>query len=148
MNEKICTFFGHRTVDEPIEAALYGTICQVIEQNKVTAFYVGGHGEFDKMCASAVRIAKRQYPEIRLILVKPQMTHEFSAHRNWYAMMFDDVMIPAESNLANYKAAIPIRNRWMAAHADIIVTYLRREYGGAFNAVKYAQKQRKSIIAL
>lgn len=148
MNEKICTFFGHRNVEEPIEGVLYDSICRMIEQEKVTTFYVGGHGDFDKLCASVVRIVKRCYPNIRLILVKPQMTAKFDANRYCYTMMYDDVIIPPKSNAAHYKAAIPIRNRWMAAHADVIITYVRRDYGGAYNAVKYAKKLGKPIVAL
>ena len=148
MNEKICTFFGHRKVEEPIEDALYDSICRMIEQEKVTTFYVGGHGDFDSMCAGAVRSAKRHYEGIWLVLVKPNMTNELNRNQEYYSAMYDDVAIPPESDAAHYKAAIPIRNRWMAAHADIIITYVRREYGDAYNAVKYAKKLGKPIVAL
>ena len=148
MKENTCAFFGHRTVSDNIEDTVFQTICNVIEHQNVTVFLVGGHGEFDAICASMVRKAKRTYPHIRLILVQPKMTNALNTHKESYAALYDDVVVPTESDAAYYKAAIRIRNQWIARHADIIISYLRRPNGGAFEAVKYAEKEGKYLIII
>lgn len=40
------------------------------------------------------------------------------------------------------------RNRWMVDRADCLIAYLFRDYGGAYETVKYAKKQGKPVINL
>ena len=50
--------------------------------------------------------------------------------------------------MANYKAAIQKRNRWLVDRADCLIAYLFRDFGGAYETVKYAKKQGKPVINL
>ena len=50
--------------------------------------------------------------------------------------------------MANYKAAIQKRNRWLVDRADFLIAYLFRDFGGAYETVKYAKKQGKPVINL
>ena len=54
--------------------------------------------------------------------------------------MYDDLIIPPELIGVHYKAAIKARNRWMIDNSDVVMVYTIREYGGAFDAMKYAIK--------
>ena len=67
-------------------------------------------------------------------------------NRDYFEDMYDEVIIPAESEAAHYKAMITVRNRWMVDNSDFIITYIRREHDGAFTTFKYAQKNEISII--
>lgn len=55
---------------------------------------------------------------------------------------------PAEVEAAPYKLAIPVRNRYMVKNADYIISYIYREYGGAYEAVIQAKIYKKVVINL
>lgn len=60
----VCTFAGHREVFQVnISDKLDAAICKIIETDNSFHFLVGGMGNFDGLCASAVRRAKKKYPE-------------------------------------------------------------------------------------
>ena len=46
------------------------------------------------------------------------------------------------------KFAISKRNKWIVNEADLIIAYVSRNYGGAYSALKYAEKLKKKIINL
>ena len=83
-------------------------------------FYSGGMGEFDKMCENVVREYKRLY---------------------------DEIIIPDLGDI-HYKRAITERNKWIAEHVDTVITYIRRDYGGAWNMYRYAKKIGTEIIEI
>ncbi|MCQ4022837.1 SLOG family protein [Ruminococcus sp. zg-924] len=145
---KACCGFGHREVFEDITERLDKAIQQAIEKECVY-FYTGGMGEFDSLFSSAVRRAKKRYPNIKLICVKPYMTNEINKNHNHYSgLYYDDVIIPTELAGVHYKAAINKRNQWLVNKCDIIIGYIKRNYGGAFKALKYAEKQEKEVRVL
>ena len=38
------------------------------------------------------------------------------------------------------------RNRWMIDHSDIVLIYTKRNYGGAYESRRYAEKIGKEIV--
>lgn len=105
-------------------------------------------GEFDKLYMSEIRKIKRQYPEIKLICVKPYMTKEINENGDYLLSIYDDIIIPSELADIHYKSVITKRNRLVIDWSDIVISYVKRKYGGAFDAIKYANKQNKAIINL
>ena len=71
MDTKSCFFIGHREASEEIYPALYAAVEQHIVEYGVTEFIVGHYGGFDRLAASAVKEAKRFYPEVKLTLLLP-----------------------------------------------------------------------------
>ncbi len=136
---KACCGFGHRNVFENISSKIDNAIETAITQG-CEIFYTGAMGDFDSLFSSAVRSAKKAYPHIKLICVKPYMTQELNENRDYYTAAYDDVIIPAEIVGVHYKAAIKARNRWMIDHSDIMLSYTVRDRGGAYEAKKYAEK--------
>ena len=61
---------------------------------------------------------------------------------------YDEVQICSESAQAHPKAAISIRNRAMIDKSDLVICCIEHNSGGAYMAVKYAQKLGKPIINL
>ncbi|MBE6747102.1 MAG: hypothetical protein E7558_06600 [Ruminococcaceae bacterium] len=51
-----------------------------------------------------------------------------------------------ESASAHYKSAYKIRNKNMIDRSDFIVFYVNKNKGGAYEALKYAQKTNKAYI--
>lgn len=73
-------------------------------------------------------------------------TNDLNTNKEYYAALYDDVVIPTEIIGLHYKSAIKARNRWMVDNSDLIISYVTRDYGGAADAIKYANNQNKHII--
>lgn len=146
-----CTFAGHREVyQSKIDVKIEQTIQKLLLTDTGFIFYTGGMGDFDSKCASAVRSAKRRNPglNICLALVLPYMSNRLNTDKDFYESCYDDIIIPMELCNAHYKAAITKRNRWMVDRADCLIAYIYRDFGGALETVKYAQRQGKPVINL
>lgn len=92
--EFVCTFAGHRQVFEPkIEERVKETLESLIGRGHRLVFLCGGMGQFDALCAGAVRWLKKKHPEkdIQLCLVIPYFSGKLNADRsffNLYTMKF------------------------------------------------------------
>lgn len=110
--------------------------------------YVGGKGEFDALCASAVRTLKHRHPDkaISLVLVLPYMEQRLNTDKEYYESSFDEILIPIELAGIHYKQAITACNRWMVDRADCLIAMVWRDHGGAYQTLKYAERRRKRIF--
>ena len=145
--KKACCGFGHRNVFENIEDKLYKAVMSAAEQ-WCEIFYTGAMGEFDSLFSSAVRKAKKAYPNIKLICVKPYFTNDINTDKDYYAALYDDIIIPDELADIHPKAAIKARNRWMIDNSDIVLIYTVRNYGGAYEAKRYAEHKDKTLVKI
>ena len=144
---KACCGFGHRTIMKNIENSIYSAVLLAAQKGCKT-FYTGGMGDFDMQFSSAVRKLRIRFPDIKLICVKPYFTNEINTNGEYYAAMYDDIVIPPAIIGVHYKRAITARNRWMVDNSDLIVSYIIRDYGGAADTIKYAKRMDKRIISL
>ena len=144
---KACSGFGHRVLLMDIEKPLREVLERLVDEEGVTEFYTGGMGEFDELFARTVRSMKRNDPRLRLVLVLPYLTRKVATEKAWYESQYDEILIPAELDGVHPKAAITQRNYWMVDHSDFIVAALRRDYGGAAEAVCYAKNHGKVVIS-
>ena len=65
----ICTFFGHKDAPQSISEQVENTIIDLIKNRDATEFYVGNHGNFDKMAYHALKRVHKIYPNIRYSVV-------------------------------------------------------------------------------
>lgn len=147
--EFVCTFAGHRQVFEPkIEERVKETLESLIGRGHRLVFLCGGMGQFDALCAGAVRWLKKKHPEkdIQLCLVIPYFSGKLNADRSFFQSLYDEILMPDGVEYAHYKAAIPKRNRWMVDQADCLISYIIRQYGGAYQTCRYAMKKSIPII--
>ena len=77
-----------------------------------------------------------------IILVLPYTV----ANIEYYEKYYDDIIIPDRVYSAHPKSAIILRNRWMIESSDLVVVYVEHKTGGAYTAMKYAEKLNKRII--
>ena len=129
-------------VEKPLREALE----RLVTERGVTVFYTGGMGEFDELFARTVRSMKRTDPRLRLVLVMPYLTKELFAEKAYYEARYDEILIPAELDGVHPKAAIGLRNRWMADRSDLVIAALHRDFGGAAEAVRYAERIGKEVV--
>ena len=148
---KVCTFAGHREVYQAnIADKLDEAISRIIKNDDCFRFLVGGMGDFDGMCSSAVRRAKRNYPnkQISLELILTYLTQELNENKSYYEISYDDVVVPIELAGVHYKSAITKRNRWMVDKSDWMIAFVYRDFGGAYTSLRYAEKKGLQIINL
>lgn len=145
-------FFGHRSIDNSslIVDRLDKIINGLIREKTYVEFLVGRNGEFDQYVSSAIIRAKRKYRNDNSfhVLVLPYATAEYLNNAPSFAAYYDEIEICGESAHAHFKSAIQIRNRKIVDRADLIICCIDRELGGAYQTVRYAQKQKKKIINL
>lgn len=134
----ICSFFGHRDCPNSIKPKLFEAIKNQFEQG-VTEFYIGNHGNFDKMALSCLRELKRDYAEIRYTVILAYLPTEPNAY------LPEETIFPEGIEAVPKRFAIDFRNRWIVNHSDIIISYIDHSWGGAAKYVKKA-KNRGAII--
>lgn len=145
------TFAGHREVyQSKVRTRLAEELEKVVAEHNPILFYIGGMGDFDGMCAAEVRALKHRHPkqDIKLVLVEPYMKQSINEEGEYLHMMYDEILIPMELAGIHYKKAITERNRWMVREADLLIAYVYRDFGGAVNTIKYAQKMKKEVLNL
>ena len=139
MDMKSCFFIGHREASEEIYPALYAAVEQHIVEYGVTEFIVGHYGGFDRLAASAVKEAKRFYPEVKLTLLLPYHPAERPIPT---PAGFDGTFYPSGMESVPRKAAIVRANRYMVDHTDFLIAYAWHPASNAKKLVEYARRGR------
>ena len=139
------SFIGHREVDNFrfIEDQIEDVVKELIETKEYIDFYVGRNGEFDILVASVIKRAQRDFGTSNnsLILVIPYPIADIEDMEKYY----DEVWYPNELYGVHYKAAIIKRNEWFVEHSDLLVAYVERDYGGAYDCFNKAKEKDVSI---
>lgn len=146
-----CTFAGHREIfHKGIDQKLTAELEKLLRLDSEFLFYFGEMGEFDSLCINTVWQLMRDNPEksIRMVLVMPYMTKQLNFMREYYQSVFHEVIIPGESAEVHFKRAIFTRNRWMVDHSQYLIAYVHRNFGGAFETVKYAMGKNVDVLNL
>lgn len=141
-------FFGHRRIDRlrEIEETLVPILNELILTKEYVEFYIGRNGDFDEFVASVIKRVQKQLDRDNnvMILTLPYTVKDIEYYEDYY----DEIVIPEAIGKAHPKAAITLRNRWMAETCDLVICYIEREEGGAYTAVKYAEKLQSTVINL
>ena len=144
------SFFGHRYIDRFAfaERRLQQIVNDLIRQKDYVDFLVGRDGDFDQIAASVVRRAKQEIFDgnSSLIWVLPYAKADYRDNRENYERYYDSAEICEASDGAYPKAAIQMRNRSMVDRSDLIICYVDKESGGAFQTVRYARSIGKEIV--
>ena len=135
-----CTFFGHRECYGLEEAAVLCAIRSVIQKGADT-FYVGNQGQFDRLVCRCLSKLKKEYPHIQWMVVLaylPTTGEDIEA--------FDTIYPEIEEGPPRF--AIARRNRWMVAHADFCICYIKHTWGGAYQFASLAKRKGLRTINL
>ena len=145
-------FFGHRYIDNffAVESKLEEIIRDLLCSKQYVEFLIGRNGDFDQMVSSTILRTKRNVRDDNsaLRLVLPYPTAEFENNEDSFYNYYDEIEICDEAAKAHFKGAMQIRNRNMVDRADLVVCYIERNEGGAYQTVQYAMKQEKQILNL
>ena len=148
MNVFTVSLFGHREIDDLrlLNNQLAPIIKELIQTKLYVSFLVGRNGEFDEYAASVIKHVQKEVGKESsdITLVLPYTV----ANLEYYEKYYDSIIIPESVYGAYPKSAITLKNRWMIEHSNLIIVYVEREKGGAYIAMKYAEKLNKNIINL
>lgn len=146
------SFFGHRQVEDfaLVEERAERLVGELITGKPYLEFLVGRNGEFDQMIASCLLRAKRKWRDDNnfLVLVLPYPTAEYRGNVSSFESYYDEIEICEQAAGVHFKSAIQTRNRYMVDRSDLVVCYVKRPCGGAYQTVCYAEQEHKAIINL
>ena len=137
-----CTFFGHADTPERVEPALQNVLVDLIENHGVSIFYVGNHGNFDRLVARTLQKLQQLYPFITFNVVLAYLPTAMDARHS------KNTLYPNGIETVPKRFAIVWRNRWMLDKSSYVVTYVRAPVGGAAKFKALAEKQNKTVINL
>ena len=148
---KICSFFGHRTIEltEKLKATTTAEILRSVDFGCRT-FYFGGYGEFDALCYEIVSKLREEHPEweLRRIYCVSQERYLRKNVRYFKRENYDEVIYLAPAFEGWYKS-IYYRNCAMIDRSDYLIFYAeQREDSGAYKAYRYAQRRKKTAVNL
>ena len=145
------SFFGHRYIDNPfpIEKALEELIGSLLRSKEYVEFLVGRNGDFDQLVSSTIRRCKREIRDNNSahVWVLPYMTAAYRDNEEDYRAYYDEIEVFSSTG-SHYKAAFQARNRSMVDRSHLVVFFVERKEGGAWQTMKYAQGQGKNIVNL
>lgn len=142
------SLFGHRDIESlrEIDELLIPRLKELISSHQFTTFFIGRSGEFDEYAASIIKrlceVHGKEKAELALVLPYPV------SRLDDYDKYYDSIIIPESLATAHPKAAITLRNRRMIDNSDLVIVYVKRKFGGAYEALRYAQRTNKTIISL
>ena len=140
--------FGHREVRDlkAIEEKLAPIVKELIQTQPYVVFLIGRNGEFDIAAASMIKgiqkVCGRDNSELTLVLPYPV------ADLPYYENYYDSVIIPDAVSGAHPKSAITLKNRWMVEQAELVIVNVERDKGGAYAAMRYAERLSKTVVNL
>lgn len=141
-----CTFFRHRDCPSSIKGKLHKEIDRLICNHGIDTFYVGTHGNFDRMAYAALVELRKRYQHIKVYRVLAYMPRlsDIAQDRS----VLDDTILPEGIEKVHPRYAIPHRNNWMIDHSDYVIAYVTHTFGGAYQAVERAKKKGKILIQI
>lgn len=143
----ICAFFGHSGSFpiERVESCLEDVVSQLILEEGVDEFWLCEQlGSFDYISRMVVTKLRNKFNWISLYIALAYNPTMFTW--KWIDENEYNFLHPDEVMKGHPKFAIVRRNEYIAKHADIIVCYITRDFGGAYKAVEKAKKYGKKII--
>lgn len=138
----VCTFFGHKDTPKEIEPTLRSTLIELIENKNVSVFYVGNNGSFDTMVRRQLEDLSQTY-SITYSVVLAYLPTEKNKNDN-----LTNTIYPEGLETVPKRFAISWRNKWMIQQADVVVTYVTHNFGGAAQFKEIAIKHSKKVIEL
>ena len=143
-------FVGHSFVylRDRVKEMVKEKIRSIVGHEEVEC-YLGGYGDFDEICADACRDLKREGYNITLIYVTPYLTpSEQRKIKELQMRKLFDISIYPPIEKVPLRFAISRRNEWMMKNADLIISYVKYDKGGAYKTLEVARRNRKEIINL
>jgi len=133
--QKSCFLFGHADTPHSILPILEETIENEVSRG-TSVFYVGYHGNFDCMAATALRAVKCRHADIVIMLV---LAYHPAEQPIEMPPDFDGTYYPPLESIPRRHAIIRA-NQYMVKTADSLICYVRHP-GNTRNLLDVAERQ-------
>ena len=152
LKSKTCCFAGHRVMSDQEKQIAAVRLRQVIAElvkEGVVYYGAGGALGFDTLAAQTVLEMKKEYPQLRLILVLP-CEDQTRGWRSEDIAVYEDIMRRSDKVVYVSREYTPDcmhkRNRHLVGHSGACICYLTRSSGGTSYTVDYAPRKGLHII--
>lgn len=152
LRAKTCCFTGHRSLSHEEKLKAVVRLRKIIaEQIKAGVVFYGAGGArgFDTLAAQIVLDMKKEYPQLRLILVPP-CEGQTRGWRSEDIAVYEDIKRRSDKVVYVSREYTPDcmhrRNRHLVDHSGTCICYLTRSTGGTAYTVDYARKKGLRII--
>ena len=146
-------FTGHRDIPQKDISIITDRTKAVIESliQKGVIYYGNGAARgYDLLTAKLLLDMKKQYSQIRLILILPCRSQTDKWTDKADIALYNYVLDKADKKKwlseKHYKGCELVRNRYMVDFCGYCIAYLTRNIGGTAYTVNYAKKNRLNII--
>lgn len=154
MRSETCCLTGHRDIPAGALPRLSAELEQILRgliAEGVRYFGAGGALGFDTLAAETVLRLRRQYPQIRLILVLP-CRDQTKGWSPWDVLKYERIKARADQVVYTGESYVPgcmhRRNRHLVDHSAVCVAYCTRSTGGSAYTVNYAARQGLRVVFL
>lgn len=152
LRAKTCCFTGHRSLSGTEKLKVAVRLRRVIEEQikaGVVFYGAGGARGFDSLAAQTVLDMKKEYAQLRLILVLPCENQT----RGWHSediAVYEDIKRRSDKVVYVSRQYTPDcmhrRNRHLVDHSGTCICYLTRSSGGTAYTVDYARRKGLHVI--
>ncbi len=164
---KVCSFFGHRRIEETeeLKIRLRSVVINLIENEKVKIFLFGSRSEFNSLCHAVVSEIKGKYPDIQrraytcrnetCVLENERACWEkiYSRLEKYHIGLFCVEEVEYKTKWTSGKAQYVERNQAMIDDSDFCIFYYNKNYltqtktnSGTKIAYEYALRKNKKVI--
>ncbi|MBQ9914704.1 MAG: DUF1273 family protein [Clostridia bacterium] len=145
-----CCFTGHRDIPEQDISLLKNKVKEEIEHlicQGYKTFLCGGALGFDLLCGEIVLEIKEKIPDTELIVVFPCRAVNQKIWKSYEKITerADQVLYLSETY---FRGCYHKRNRYMVDHTDFVISYCRKNQGGAYYTIEYARTKGLPVISL
>ena len=145
----VIVFCGHSDYIENIQDEV--EILNILESEVGTSpceLFLGGYGNFDAFAFRCAKKFKQKHFSAKLILVTPYLDRREKMRKTICVKEeFDSIVYP-ELEKVPPRYAISHRNKWMIEQADIVISFVSHQYGGAYTTYLHAIRKSKKIYNL
>ena len=135
-----CTFFGHSECYGLSREILKTAITELIQKG-VDTFYVGNHGEFDRMVYGCLKQLQMEFPHISVSIVLAYLPGKKQNGEDLTDTMYPEIE-------GHPKFAIARRNQWMIHASNYCLCYIDHTWGGAYQFARIAKHRNLKVINL
>ena len=154
LRAKTCCFSGHRSMSGEEKLKVAVRLRKIIEEQikaGVVFYGAGGALGFDALAAQTVLEMKKEYPQLRLILVLP-CENQTRGWRSEDIAVYEDIKCRSDKVVyvsREYTTdCMHRRNRHLVDHSGTCICYLTKTSGGTAYTADYARKKGLRIINL
>lgn len=129
MNNNVCCFFGHRTIEitDNLKLKLHGIIKKLIIAKNVDTFLFGSRSQFNDLCYQITTELKTTYTQIKRVYIRAEFPYINESYKKYLLQSYEDTYFP-DNILKAGKASYIERNHEMINKSKFCVVYYNQSY--------------------